>query len=234
MKYLVAFCAVVVLCQASLSAQVGPRPGRTSGRVVVPLEVPPRPSGPTPASVEVGAVFRCEGAGATLLVEDAPAGGETAYRGSEVDVKAAVEETPEPMYTEAARRYGTGGRVALRVTLGSEGLVSEVKVLRALPDGLTETAADAACRIRFTPARKDGREVSQYVTVTFDFESDDLRLPPPGSRRPAGVPPPGVRRFPQPYPYGYGYSYTRPWEVYTHPLRTYTTFPLGLGCLIPF
>jgi outer membrane biosynthesis protein TonB len=38
-----------------------------------------------------------------------------------------------------------------------------------LPDGLTEKAIEAARRISFTPAEKDGRKVSQYVTIEYNF-----------------------------------------------------------------
>jgi outer membrane biosynthesis protein TonB len=38
-----------------------------------------------------------------------------------------------------------------------------------LPDGLTEKAMEAARRIQFTPAEKDGRRVSQYATINYNF-----------------------------------------------------------------
>lgn len=219
MKYLFTFFALALLCHADVSAQVGPGRGR-SGRISVPLETPPTPPATT-AETLLGAVYSCDDTGRP--VEETATAGETVYRGSEVDTKAVVEETPEPAYTEEARRYSTGGRVALRVTLGGGGRVSEVKVLRALPDGLTENAVEAACQIRFKPAVKEGRAVSQYVTVEFNFETDDFHLPPPGSRRPFGVPRPGVRprRFPV------SYAYASPWAWHASPFRT---FPWGASC----
>ncbi|MBA3323229.1 MAG: energy transducer TonB, partial [Pyrinomonadaceae bacterium] len=36
-------------------------------------------------------------------------------------------------------------------------------------DGLTEKAIEAARRITFTPAEKDGRPVSQYITLVYNF-----------------------------------------------------------------
>lgn len=233
MKYLFTFFALALLCHAPVSAQVGPRRGRT-GRVVVPLELPPAPPEVDPADeLAAGAVVRCEDAGraarrAAAGAAGEAAEGETAYRGSEVDTKAVVEETPEPAYTRQARAYGTSGLVALRATLAATGRVSEVKVLRALPDGLTASAADAACGIRFKPALKDGRPVSQYVTVEFSFEADDMHLPPPGSRRPAGLPPPGVRgvrRFPPSAPpVPLTPTLPSPWGR--------APFPLPHGCVI--
>lgn len=44
-----------------------------------------------------------------------------------------------------------------------------VFVVRGLPHGLTETAIGAAVRIRFEPAQKDGRAVSQYVVLEYNY-----------------------------------------------------------------
>jgi TonB family protein len=232
MKYLaclVTLCFLVLLCPTSAGAQIGRR-GRTSERIGVPVEVPPPPPEFDPdGMIEAGAIVSCDRPGRSASEADAPA--ETVYRGKEVDTKALIAETPDPAYTEAARLYGTSGRVALRATLAAEGKVSEVKVLRALPDGLTESAIDAACRIRFTPAVRGGQTVSQYVTVEYDFEADEVRLPPPGSRRPVGVPPPGVRarRFPPTFPYTrHAFPLSRPWSwSWGGPL-----FPLQYGCVM--
>jgi hypothetical protein len=38
-----------------------------------------------------------------------------------------------------------------------------------LPDGLTEACINAARKIKFIPAMKDGRFVSQYVTIEYNF-----------------------------------------------------------------
>jgi hypothetical protein len=47
--------------------------------------------------------------------------------------------------------------------------VQGISVVKGLPDGLTERAISAAKQIRFTPAEKDGRNVSQYVTLEYNF-----------------------------------------------------------------
>jgi len=181
---------------ADASAQVGRRIGRSS-EIAIPVEVPPAPPNVSgPEDLQAGAVVKCA---VETQADPAPpkeeqrsssadgAQDETVYKGSEVDTKAVIASVPEPAYTPEARRVGTSGRVALRLTLHAAGKVSEVKVLRGLPDGLTNNAVDAACRVEFTPARNDGRAVSQYVTVEFNFEADefadDSHLPPPRGRR---------------------------------------------------
>jgi TonB family protein len=47
--------------------------------------------------------------------------------------------------------------------------VTNIAVYRELPDGLTEEAIAAARRIKFTPAAKDGHQVSQLVFLEYHF-----------------------------------------------------------------
>jgi TonB family protein len=61
--------------------------------------------------------------------------------------------------------------------LHSAGDVQGISVVKGLPDGLTEQAIIAAKQIRFRPAEKDGRPVSQYVILEYNFNIyDDGRL----------------------------------------------------------
>jgi periplasmic protein TonB len=46
---------------------------------------------------------------------------------------------------------------------------TKVLVVSGLSYGLNERAIDAARRIRFTPAKKDGVPVSMYVQVQYNF-----------------------------------------------------------------
>jgi len=41
--------------------------------------------------------------------------------------------------------------------------------VRAVPNGLTEAAIRAAKRIRFVPATKDGKPVSMWMTLEYNF-----------------------------------------------------------------
>jgi TonB family protein len=87
----------------------------------------------------------------------------------EVTRKANITSKPEPLYTEEARKNQVTGTVRLRLVLGASGSVSGITPLTRLPDGLTEKAIEAARRINFIPAEKDGRKVSQYVTIEYNF-----------------------------------------------------------------
>lgn len=87
----------------------------------------------------------------------------------EVTARAIITSKPVPSYTEQARRNNTSGEVVLRLVLGADGTVQYVLPVKTLPDGLTEASIAAARRIKFVPASKDGRPVSQFVTVAYNF-----------------------------------------------------------------
>jgi TonB family protein len=88
---------------------------------------------------------------------------------SEVTRKAIIVSKPEPGYTEEARRNNTSGTVRLRVILTASGEVSNITVVKGLPDGLSEKAVAAARQMRFKPAEKDGRAVSQWALIEYNF-----------------------------------------------------------------
>jgi len=56
---------------------------------------------------------------------------------------------------------------ALRVVLKASGEVGDIKVVRDLPDGLTEECIRVAREIKFEPAMKGGNPVSQYLKVQY-------------------------------------------------------------------
>jgi TonB family protein len=87
----------------------------------------------------------------------------------EVTVKARILSRPEPQYTEDARKNQVSGTVVLRAVFSSSGQVTNIRTVSGLPHGLTERAIAAARQIRFTPAMKDGRAVSQYIQIEYNF-----------------------------------------------------------------
>jgi TonB family protein len=72
-------------------------------------------------------------------------------------------------YTEEARQNKVQGIVVLNVIFTAEGRITNVRVVRGLPDGLTEKAIEAAQRIRFNPATKNGAPVSVRGNLEFSF-----------------------------------------------------------------
>jgi protein TonB len=91
------------------------------------------------------------------------------FPANQVTAKAVIISKPEPGFTEEARKNNVTGLVRLRAVLSSGGAVQNISVVKGLPDGLTEKAIAAARNIKFRPAQKDGRTVSQYVTLEYNF-----------------------------------------------------------------
>ena len=76
---------------------------------------------------------------------------------------------PEPQYTEAARREGVTGVIVLRAVFAGDGTVRHILVLQGLPNGLTAQALKAARRIKFVPATIEGRPVSMFIQLEYNF-----------------------------------------------------------------
>jgi tetratricopeptide (TPR) repeat protein len=101
-------------------------------------------------------------------------GGETderthVFKAGETMKKAVILFKPEPAYTPAARADCIDGVVRLRLVLSSDGTVKHILPIKTLSHGLTENSIDSARKIKFIPALKDGRPVSQVVTVEYNF-----------------------------------------------------------------
>src|SRR6266550_3822607 len=91
------------------------------------------------------------------------------FSGKDVTSKARVLEKPEPTYTESARKNQITGTVIIKAIFSSSGQVTNIVAVSKLPDGLTEKAVAAARQIRFVPATKDGRPVSMYMQLEYNF-----------------------------------------------------------------
>ncbi|HSS19023.1 MAG TPA: energy transducer TonB [Pyrinomonadaceae bacterium] len=87
----------------------------------------------------------------------------------QVTKKARVIAKPEPTYTESARKFGVEGTVVIRCVFSSSGEISDLQVVKRLPHGLTEKALSAAREIKFIPATKDGRAVTMYIQLEYNF-----------------------------------------------------------------
>ncbi len=89
--------------------------------------------------------------------------------GKDVTTRAIVRSKPQPQYTELARGNGVTGVVVLRAIFAADGTVRGILAIKGLPDGLTEAAIAAARKIKFLPATKNGRPVSMYVQLEYNF-----------------------------------------------------------------
>jgi TonB family protein len=81
------------------------------------------------------------------------------------------EETERviPRYPPMARRAGIQGPVVVRGIVRRDGTIDNVEVIKDLPYGLGDAAADAVRRWRFRPATYRGDPIDVYYTVTVNF-----------------------------------------------------------------
>jgi TonB family protein len=107
--------------------------------------------------------------GSGMLVSAPPVDYDKPFTTRTVTKKANIRSKAEPLYTESARKFGVTGVVRLRLILSASGEVSKITPVKTLPHGLTQKAVEAAGRIKFDPAIKDGRKVSQYATIEYNF-----------------------------------------------------------------
>lgn len=77
--------------------------------------------------------------------------------------------SPDPHYPEEARHARVQGVVILQTIIDKLGNVTDVKVLKGLPSGLTEAAVEAVSSWRFEPATLEGKPVAVYYLVTVSF-----------------------------------------------------------------
>ena len=76
---------------------------------------------------------------------------------------------PRPNYTEEARRARIQGVVILQAVVDAVGNVGYVKVLKGLPEGLTESAVQVVEQWRYEPATLNGEPVPVYMNLTINF-----------------------------------------------------------------
>jgi TonB family protein len=91
------------------------------------------------------------------------------FSNREVTRKALITYKPEPGFTKKALKDNVEGLVRLSAVLNFSGKVTDISVVKGLPDGLTEKAVAATGLIKFKPATLKGRAVSQLATVEYSF-----------------------------------------------------------------
>ncbi|HVP43299.1 MAG TPA: energy transducer TonB [Terriglobales bacterium] len=77
--------------------------------------------------------------------------------------------TPDPEYSEEARKAKYQGVVVLWLIVDQNGNPRDIRVSRSLGLGLDEKAVEAVRRWRFEPAMKDGRPVPVQINVEVSF-----------------------------------------------------------------
>ena len=107
--------------------------------------------------------------GAAAVEDTKQYGDDYVFSSREVTQKARILSRPEPAYTEVARKGQVSGVVRLRAVFKNTGEVTDIRVVEGLPMGLSEKAVEAARQIRFAPAMRGGKTVSQYINLEYNF-----------------------------------------------------------------
>jgi TonB family protein len=71
---------------------------------------------------------------------------------------------------EASLHHGFSGTVILEAVIDKEGKVTDVRVLKGQPMGLSENAMDAVKQWTFKPATLDGKPVRVFYVLTVNYE----------------------------------------------------------------
>lgn len=95
-----------------------------------------------------------------------------AYNAEEVSKRAKITSFPPPKASKDRNAKNVRGLVVLRVILCRTGKVTNIEVIERLPHGVTEKAIEAARRVRFVPAEKDGQQVSQRMIFEYSINPD--------------------------------------------------------------
>jgi TonB family protein len=77
--------------------------------------------------------------------------------------------TPDPEYSEEARKAKFMGTIVLFLVVDSSGGPADVQIIRPLGLGLDEKAVNAVSSWRFRPGEKDGQPVPVAITVEVNF-----------------------------------------------------------------
>ena len=90
---------------------------------------------------------------------------------SQVDTEPSALTTVTPDVTPLARKMKVGGTVLLRVLVNEKGRTEAVEIVRDTKPkvGLGESSKDAVAKWTWTPARKGGKNVKTWTTVSVPF-----------------------------------------------------------------
>lgn len=83
-----------------------------------------------------------------------------------------LESQAEAIYPEEARAQRLEGTVILRLGIDAHGNVTAAEVVEPAGHGFDEAAQEAALRLRFAPALRDGQPVPSRIRFPFEFKPE--------------------------------------------------------------
>jgi protein TonB len=78
--------------------------------------------------------------------------------------------TPDPEFSEEARKAKFSGNVLVYLWVNADGTTSHIKVARGVGMGLDDKAVEAVRQYKFKPAMKDGKPVQVDMWVEVNFQ----------------------------------------------------------------
>jgi TonB family protein len=85
-------------------------------------------------------------------------------------VPAEITFKPRPLYTEEGRKLKIEGEVLLEVVFTASGRIRVVKVVQGLGHGLDQSAIQAAEKIQYKPALKNGQPTDFQAVLHIVFQ----------------------------------------------------------------
>ena len=76
---------------------------------------------------------------------------------------------PRAVYTDEARKNQVQGIVKLAIEWGTDGEIKFIFPYKTLPYGLTENVIEAAKKVVYEPAKRNGKPISFVSTLEYSF-----------------------------------------------------------------
>ena len=93
------------------------------------------------------------------------------YKGKQIDRKLKILDKPEPRFSGKERREYSRRSVLLTAIFCGSGEIVQIEIKNGVSASVDAKAIEAAKKIRFIPAEKDGQKVSQPLTLEYRVQS---------------------------------------------------------------
>lgn len=89
------------------------------------------------------------------------------YAGKDLDQKPRIVDKPPPSFSSQEHEKYERQEITLRAILCGSGNVTDITVKSGLSTAVDAKAIEAARRIKFIPGKKDGQNISRFVTLVY-------------------------------------------------------------------
>ena len=92
----------------------------------------------------------------------------TSYK-DQWDVPPKTKTSLKPKYPKEAKKAGIEGSVEVKIFINEKGVVVNTIIIKGI-DGLNDAAIEAINKVRFEPAKKNGKKISVWVPSRIKFK----------------------------------------------------------------